>query len=407
MLTVAATVPIDYFIENGVFYGSDGARTLFRYPLALDRLYVSLRPGTDADQFAADVQATFLANGTEAVSIPTIMDEGYTMTRQIFQLFQGYLAMGLIVGIAGTAVVMVRAVRERRRQIGTLRALGFGSRSVGRSFAIETGFVAAEGTVIGAALALVTLYDIVALSDSFGQMTLLDPVRLPGDLAPRHRGRVAPGDGLADDRGEPDPAGGRAPDDRLTVASASVDLVWLPLGAGGHSVRLNGRVYEAVAAQIGRRRRCALYHSALDVSVPEGRFVIEMAPIPDADGRARGVVAEGAVGSRRAGGCGSFATRSGAGSAGPSPTSRRRWTAPAASPTTSSVHGGCSPWCRSSRHRSGAGTSSHAGEMWNSNSLVSWLLGHADFDVDAISPPPGGRAPGWNAGLVVARRERP
>ena len=53
------------------------------------------------------------------------MDEGFTMTRQIFQLFQGYLALGLIVGIAGTAVVMVRAVRERRSQIGTLRALGF------------------------------------------------------------------------------------------------------------------------------------------------------------------------------------------------------------------------------------------------------------------------------------------
>ena len=124
------------------------------------------------------MQATFLRNGTEAVAIRTIMDEGFTMTRQIFQLFQGYLAMGLIVGIAGTAVVMVRAVRERRRQIGTLRAIGFGARPVGRSFAIETAFVAAEGTVIGAVLALVTLYDIVALSDSFGQMTLLDPVRL-------------------------------------------------------------------------------------------------------------------------------------------------------------------------------------------------------------------------------------
>ena len=148
---------------------------MFGYPLALDRLYVALRPGTDADQFADDVQARFLANGTEAVSIPTIMDEGYTMTRQIFQLFQGYLAMGLIVGIAGTAVVMVRAVRERRRQIGTLRAIGFGSRSVGRSFAIETGFVAAEGTVIGSVLALVTLYDIVALSDSFGQMSFSIP----------------------------------------------------------------------------------------------------------------------------------------------------------------------------------------------------------------------------------------
>jgi putative ABC transport system permease protein len=129
----------------------------------------------DADAFATDVQAAFLRNGAEAVSIEAIMEEGFTMTRQIFQLFQGYLAMGLIVGIAGTAVVMVRAVRERRRQIGTLRAIGFGARPVGRSFAIETGFVAVEGTVIGTVLALVTLYDIVAMSDSFGEMRFSIP----------------------------------------------------------------------------------------------------------------------------------------------------------------------------------------------------------------------------------------
>jgi putative ABC transport system permease protein len=175
LLTVAAIAPSDYFINNGVYYGLPGARTLFGYPLAFDRLYVGLRPGADADEFASDVQARFLAHGAEAVSIRTIMDEGFTMTRQIFQLFEGYLAMGLVVGIAGTAVVMVRAVRERRRQIGTLRALGFGARPVGRSFAVETGFVAAEGTVIGAVLALVTLYDIVALSDSFGHMTFSIP----------------------------------------------------------------------------------------------------------------------------------------------------------------------------------------------------------------------------------------
>ncbi len=46
------------------------------------------------------------------------MDEGFTMTRQIFQLFEGYLALGLIVGIAGTAVVMIRAVRERGARSG-------------------------------------------------------------------------------------------------------------------------------------------------------------------------------------------------------------------------------------------------------------------------------------------------
>lgn len=174
-LTVAAIAPSDFFIQNGVFYGMPGARTLFAYELPLDRVHVALRPGVDAELFAADVQARFLANGAEAVSIAAIVDEGFAMSNRFFQLFQGYLALGLVVGIAGIAVVMVRAVRERRREIGTLRALGFRSQPVGRVFAIETAFVAIEGTVLGALLALVTLYDIVALSDSFGELHFTVP----------------------------------------------------------------------------------------------------------------------------------------------------------------------------------------------------------------------------------------
>jgi hypothetical protein len=86
--------------------------------------------------------------------------------------------------------------------------------------------------------------------------------------------------------------------DTTAPSSASIDLYWLPLGAGGHSVRLNGRLYEAVAARLRRRPVCDLYHSALEVHVPEGQFVIEQAPIRAGDGAERGVVAEGAVGSR-------------------------------------------------------------------------------------------------------------
>jgi hypothetical protein len=84
-------------------------------------------------------------------------------------------------------------------------------------------------------------------------------------------------------------------------AGARVDLYWLPLGAGGHFVKLYGRVYEALAARRERRRACDLYHSALQVEVPEGTFVIEQAPVHDWSGVERGVVAEGAVGSRWAG----------------------------------------------------------------------------------------------------------
>jgi len=64
-----------------------------------------------------------------------------------------------------------------------------------------------------------------------------------------------------------------------SAAAGGVDLYWLPLGAGGHSVRLNGRAYEAVAALLAQRPACDLYHTALEVHVPEGRFVIEQTPV--------------------------------------------------------------------------------------------------------------------------------
>lgn len=75
-----------------------------------------------------------------------------------------------------------------------------------------------------------------------------------------------------------------------------VDLWWIPLGAGGRFVKFNGRVYERLRAIRERRRPLDLYHSALEVHVPEGRFVIENAwPVPVADGTQRGVVVEGPV----------------------------------------------------------------------------------------------------------------
>jgi hypothetical protein len=44
------------------------------------------------------------------------------------------------------------------------------------------------------------------------------------------------------------------------------------------------------------------------------------------------------------------------------------------------------------------------GDMWNSNSVVSWLVTASGLDVEPIRPPAGGRAPGWAAGVIVARR---
>ena len=185
---------------------------------------------------------------------------------------------------------------------------------------------------------------------------------------------------------------------------AAVDLYWLPLGAGGHSVRLNGRVFEAVAARLAHRTRCDLYHSALEVRVPEGRYAIEVTPVSSGDAAERGVVAGGAVGARAAGRLRIFryevrrwlggeipdlaeAVESPQRLAGDLATARRVLELVPRAPTP--------VWGRDELR---------AGEMWNSNSLVSWLLVQAGLPPESARLPARGRAPGWDAGIVVARR---
>jgi hypothetical protein len=191
------------------------------------------------------------------------------------------------------------------------------------------------------------------------------------------------------------------------LPEAAVNLYWLPLGAGGHSVRFNGLVYEAAVAMLGHRPACDLYHSALEVRVPEGRFVIEQTPVPDSDGAKRGVVARGAVGSRWAGCFRIFRYE------------LRRWrdglipdiAEAVESPQLLTTDPGLArrvldlapsvPRLVWGRDQLGAG------EMWNSNSFISWLLERSGLETESIHPPAGGRAPGWQAGLVIARRRQP
>jgi putative ABC transport system permease protein len=83
------------------------------------------------------------------------------------RLLEVYLGFGLLIGIAGLGVVMVRAARERRHEIGTLRAMGLQGRVVSRAFLIEAFFIAGGGVIIGTSLALVTAYQVVVNSSAF------------------------------------------------------------------------------------------------------------------------------------------------------------------------------------------------------------------------------------------------
>ena len=183
-----------------------------------------------------------------------------------------------------------------------------------------------------------------------------------------------------------------------------MDLYWLPLGAGGHSVRLNGQIFEALAARLQRRPPCDLYHSALVVRVPDGRFVIESAPVPRGDRGGRGVVAGGPVGSRLAGRWRIFRYELRRWRGGVIPDIAEAVDSPQQLTTDAELAQRFLDLMPSVPTPVWGRDELRAGEMWNSNSVISWLITRCGLQVESIRPPEGGRAPGWRAGVVVAGR---
>lgn len=179
-------------------------------------------------------------------------------------------------------------------------------------------------------------------------------------------------------------------------------LYWIPLGAGTPVVQVCGKVFEALSAGVQRRRSSDLYHSALEVVVPQDRYIIEVTPIPAGAAGDRGVVGEGPVGDRLLGHFRLFRYEI------------RRWPQGVIPDVSYAVQvtrvADVTPGLRILDlvpsvptlvwGRDELGT----GDMWNSNSVTSWLLARAGVDVSELGPPAGGRAPGWDAGLVAAGR---
>jgi len=205
----------------------------------------------------------------------------------------------------------------------------------------------------------------------------------------------------------PDVSGRIAPDGAIRpVGVDGVDLYWLPLGAGDRLpvVRASGRVFEGIAARRAHRSPSDLYHAALEISLDGVRYAIEMTPAWGAGGQDRDIVALGPVGLRLLGRSRFFryevhrwrdgvipdlalAVGGACRVSESSEQARRIWDAVPAVPAAT--------WGRDEQH---------SGDMWNSNSVVAWVLVTSGVDLADVVPPRGGRAPGWSAGMVVGRR---
>jgi putative ABC transport system permease protein len=121
----------------------------------------ALRPGVDPEATAKKVESAFLANGMQADSVKKLLDEAVASSLTFDRLIEGFMGLGLIVGVAALGVITARAVVERRQQIGVLRAIGFRKRMVQLSFLLESSFIALTAIVVGSGLALATAYYVI------------------------------------------------------------------------------------------------------------------------------------------------------------------------------------------------------------------------------------------------------
>jgi hypothetical protein len=189
------------------------------------------------------------------------------------------------------------------------------------------------------------------------------------------------------------------------MTAAWIDLYWLPLGAGGHFVRWNGRMYEALAARHQHRPASPLYHSALQIRLDNTTYAVEMGPVWNVSVPDRGAVCQGPVGARWLGRFRAFQYEvrcwpdgfiPDLAEAVDSPIRMSDDPAQVADVLQILPHAPPLTWGRDE-----LGT----GDMWNSNSLVSLALASTGHDLHRVVPPMQGRAPGWHAGLVLARQQ--
>jgi putative ABC transport system permease protein len=132
--------------------------------------FVNTAAGTEeaALEVARDIESTLLERGAEAESIPELISDAAGQSTAFQLLFEGFMGLGLIVGIAALGVIAFRTVVERRQQIGMLRAIGYTRRLIALSFFLESSFIAVMGTGMGFLLGLALSYNLLTSPDFTG-----------------------------------------------------------------------------------------------------------------------------------------------------------------------------------------------------------------------------------------------
>jgi len=135
-----------------------------------------LADGVQAEAAAQALEVRFLEHGMQAEVLEEEIRDATAISQMFNNLLQGFMGLGLVVGIAALGVIAARSVVERRQQIGILRAIGFQKGMVQLSFLLESTFIALLGIALGVGLGVALSYNLISsISDDFQGMTYSVP----------------------------------------------------------------------------------------------------------------------------------------------------------------------------------------------------------------------------------------
>ncbi len=143
---------------TGVWVNPQAASTLgYR---SQDAFLLTVRPGASATLAAQDAKRAFFPEGLVLFNIVQILQTSIASTEGVIGLLEIFVGLGLGVGIAAMGILALRAVVERRREIGMLRSMGFTQRDVLTTFVLEYSFTTLLGLAIGTVLGIWIVYDL-------------------------------------------------------------------------------------------------------------------------------------------------------------------------------------------------------------------------------------------------------
>lgn len=125
-----------------------------------DTYSIMLSESAVASDLVPYIETAFIERGMEAVSTIDQIERGLEQGDAFNQLFQGFMGLGLVVGVIAIGVLSIRAVVERRQTIGTMRAIGYRARMVWLSFLLESLYITLLGIVLGLGLGALTSWNI-------------------------------------------------------------------------------------------------------------------------------------------------------------------------------------------------------------------------------------------------------